>query len=75
MAGETGEVFTRLTPILPVSSVRDELNFYQQLGFDQFSQNSSPTQRRPVGAGRLQPTLQRRLEGPEEGPYRHSKSN
>ena len=36
MSGETGEVFTRLTPSLPVSSVRDELNFYQQLGFDQY---------------------------------------
>lgn len=36
VAGKTVEVFTRLTPILPVSSVRDELNFYQQLGFDQY---------------------------------------
>lgn len=27
-------MFTRLTPILPVSSVREELAFYEQLGFE-----------------------------------------
>lgn len=29
-------MFTRLTPILPVTDVRDELTFYECLGFEQY---------------------------------------
>lgn len=38
-------MFTRLTPILPVSSVRDELTFYEQLGFERYS---DPAESYPV---------------------------
>lgn len=38
-------MFTRLTPILPVSSVREELTFYEQLGFEQ---HTDPAEAYPI---------------------------
>jgi uncharacterized glyoxalase superfamily protein PhnB len=42
---ETEGMFTRLTPILPVGDVREELTFYQQLGF---KQHTDPDETYPV---------------------------
>ena len=42
---KTDEMFTRVTPILPVSDVRGELAFYQQLGF---KQHTDPDETYPV---------------------------
>ena len=42
---EAGGMFTRLTPILPVGDVREELTFYQQLGFEQ---HTDPDETYPV---------------------------
>jgi predicted enzyme related to lactoylglutathione lyase len=38
-------VFTRLTPILPVNSVREELTFYEQLGFER---HTDPAETYPI---------------------------